>query len=278
MTKADVMVAYCESQIGSPYVFGARGQKCTPSYRKSRASDAHPTIVSKCQVLTGKKSSCAGCAFNGDLCFDCRGLTYCAAQAAGLRLQGAGATSQWNDSANWAEKGPIAEMPSEKVCIVFFADGNTMEHTALYCGNGKTIEASVNVRYRPAKNGKPTHYGRLPRMDEEGGTDVQTTVKYGSKGASVTELQNALVKLGYVVSVDGVFGNETSTVLKGYQETNGLEADGVCGPVTWATINTALGKVEDTTTEDTDVDPEPLTLEQRVEILETGCRAAGIIK
>lgn len=261
MTNAEIMVDYCEAQLGAPYVFGARGQKCTPSYRRSAASGAHPTIISKCQVLTGRKSSCAGCAFNGKLCFDCRGLTYCAAKYVGLRLQGAGATSQWNDAANWNEKGAISEMPISEICIVMRAKGSKMEHTALYCGDGTTIEASVNVRRRPLSAGKWTHYGRLPKMDDEGGTGMQATVKYGSSGDSVTELQNALNKLGYAMSVDGKLGNETLAALKSYQATNGLEVDGVCGAVTWATINKALNDGAPQT--------EPkLTLEERVKALE----------
>jgi hypothetical protein len=276
MTKADVMADYVLAQLGSPYVFGARGQKCTPSYRQSRynaCGSAHPTIKTKCQVLTGAKSSCAGCGFSGKLCFDCRGLTYCAAKAAGLELNGAGCTSQWNDADNWDEKGKIAVMPTDEICIVMRADGSTMEHTGLYLGDGTTVEASVNVRQRTLSAGKWTHYGRLPNMDEEG-TAVQATVKYGSKGTSVTELQTALAKLGYTVSADGIFGNETQTALKSYQETNGLEADGVCGPITWASINTALGNVTATDTdEDTDDDTdedtdEDTTLEERVSDLE----------
>lgn len=267
-TNAEVMVDYALSQLGSPYVFGARGQKCTPSYRDGISAStkaAHPTIVSKCQVLTGKSESCSGCSFSGKLCFDCRGLTYCAAKAAGLSLIGAGCTSQWNKESNWAEKGTIDKMPKNKVCILMRANGSTMEHTALYLGDGTFVEAGVGVRQRSLSAGKFTHYGRLVNMDKET-SSMQNTVKYGSKGSSVTELQQALVKLGYTLSVDGSFGNETLTVLKKYQSTNGLEVDGICGSVTWSSINTALGKIEtNTETEDTDVDE---TLEARVASLE----------
>ena len=86
MSISDKMREYALTQIGAPYVFGARGQTCTPAYRrgiKASTKTAHPTIVTKCQVLTGKRAACTGCAFAGRQCFDCRGLTACAAIAAG---------------------------------------------------------------------------------------------------------------------------------------------------------------------------------------------------
>lgn len=92
---------------------------------------------------------------------------------------------------------------------------------------------------------------------EEGGTNV--TISKGSTGAAVTELQQALIKLGYLLSVDGDFGPETERVLKACQEANGLEADGVYGATTQAAITKALGE---------EPEPEPLTLEQRVKALE----------
>ena len=41
--------------VGWAYVFGARGEYCTPANRRSRYSDAHPTIKSACKNYQGKK-------------------------------------------------------------------------------------------------------------------------------------------------------------------------------------------------------------------------------
>ena len=62
------------SQLGSPYVFGARGEKCTPSIREKylKLNPTKTTIKTKCQILNGSKTTCDGCPFNGKKCFDCR--------------------------------------------------------------------------------------------------------------------------------------------------------------------------------------------------------------
>jgi peptidoglycan hydrolase-like protein with peptidoglycan-binding domain len=60
------------------------------------------------------------------------------------------------------------------------------------------------------------------------------TLKPGSQGDSVSELQAALKLLGYHVgSVDGLYGNETANAVSRFQAAAGLETDGVVGPATW---------------------------------------------
>lgn len=251
MTKSEKMWDFVLSQIGAPYVFGARGQLCTPEYRRGISAStkaAHPTIVSKCQVLTGKKATCDGCPYKGKRCYDCRGLTYCAAKEAGLRLAGAGCTSQWNDAGNWAEQGTIDRMPRDKVCVVMRQSGKTMEHTGLYIADGNIVEASVNVRKRSLSAGKWTHYGILKGQFDEGETPMPIpdettsglpTLRKRSKGPYVTSMQNLLVTKGFALprfGADGDFGNETLQAVKAFQAAMGLTVDGICGPVTWAEL------------------------------------------
>lgn len=152
--------------IGYPYVFGSWGERCTPSNRRSRARDDKPTIVSKCQVLNpdNPKVGCGGCKWYPDgttLSFDCRGFTYfCLLKGAGIKLTGSGATSQYNTDANWSEKGPIANMPKDKVCCVFRYDKSTkkMEHTLLYDGQGNYIHCSGEVKKCKTSQYAATHY------------------------------------------------------------------------------------------------------------------------
>ncbi|MDB4928667.1 MAG: hypothetical protein JWM10_1151 [Myxococcaceae bacterium] len=58
----------------------------------------------------------------------------------------------------------------------------------------------------------------------------------GSEGRAVRVLQEALVELGYEIDVDGDFGRGTEAAVLGFQEANGLDADGVVGPNTWAAL------------------------------------------
>lgn len=62
------------------------------------------------------------------------------------------------------------------------------------------------------------------------------TIKAGSKGEIVKLLQDLLIIKGYVLSVDGVFGPITEKAVKSFQMANGLTADGIVGPLTWAAL------------------------------------------
>lgn len=59
-----------------------------------------------------------------------------------------------------------------------------------------------------------------------------------SRGESVRALQCLLNMHGATLSVDGSYGPATEKTVKDFQTKNKLEADGVCGPVTWSAILT----------------------------------------
>ena len=63
---------------------------------------------------------------------------------------------------------------------------------------------------------------------EEPETDYNQTVRKGSRGQLVAEVQE---KLG-ISPADGIFGPGTERVIKKWQKTNGLTADGIVGPKT----------------------------------------------
>jgi peptidoglycan hydrolase-like protein with peptidoglycan-binding domain len=63
------------------------------------------------------------------------------------------------------------------------------------------------------------------------------TVKEGSTGSAVKQLQQLLTDLGYDTGgVDGSFGPHTAAEVKDFQRANGLVADGVVGPKTWGML------------------------------------------
>ena len=58
-------------------------------------------------------------------------------------------------------------------------------------------------------------------------------LKNGSTGQAVSQLQEALIQLGYMSGKpDGKFGNGTEAAVKSFQKTNGLTADGIAGETT----------------------------------------------
>ncbi len=52
------------------------------------------------------------------------------------------------------------------------------------------------------------------------------------RGDDVRQVQQALVKAGFNIQVDGVFGEETDKAVIQFQQQNGLAADGIVGPKT----------------------------------------------
>jgi peptidoglycan hydrolase-like protein with peptidoglycan-binding domain len=65
----------------------------------------------------------------------------------------------------------------------------------------------------------------------------RSTIKPGSKGSEVEELQRRLEDEGFEPgSIDGVFGRKTKAAVIAFQKSCGLEPDGVCGPLTWRAL------------------------------------------
>lgn len=68
-------------------------------------------------------------------------------------------------------------------------------------------------------------------------TPKRPTIKSGAKDSIVEELQRLLTDRGFEPGeIDGVFGKKTKTALMAFQKANGLESDGVCGPLTWRVL------------------------------------------
>ncbi|MCD9185618.1 MAG: peptidoglycan-binding protein [Pyrinomonadaceae bacterium] len=67
----------------------------------------------------------------------------------------------------------------------------------------------------------------------------------GSRGEQVKQLQNALVRLGFMTQAQmntgpGIFGSRTDNALRDFQRSKGLTADGIYGPLTQAALRRAL--------------------------------------
>lgn len=69
---------------------------------------------------------------------------------------------------------------------------------------------------------------------------IDVTIKKGSTGSAVKELQQRLKELGFLTgAVDGIFGDETEKAVMSFQETNGLVVDGIAGPKTFSAFDQA---------------------------------------
>lgn len=64
------------------------------------------------------------------------------------------------------------------------------------------------------------------------------TLKLGSRGPDVVELQTKLNSVGFDVgTADGIFGNMTKQSVINFQRENSLVGDGIVGPLTVKTLN-----------------------------------------
>ena len=62
------------------------------------------------------------------------------------------------------------------------------------------------------------------------------TIKRGSRGDEVLQLQKLLNDNGHGLTEDGDFGVKTEVAVKEFQRSHGLEADGIVGAKTWAAV------------------------------------------
>lgn len=238
MTKAEAVKGAALERIGCPYVFGGTGKVCTPAYREARMAQ-YPAYADKirknCHRLKGSASSCTNCKWcdpetgKGKLCYDCAQLALACMRAADIPLV-SGANSQWLKTI-FSEKGEISGIPASKVCLVFRKDSDgKMHHVGVYLGDGTVVHAKghdYGVVRQDLADVKFTHYGVPSGLYDAG----LPTLRRGNSGEYVKLLQQALG-----IDVDGKFGSATEAAVKDFQKANGLTADGICGPKTWAKL------------------------------------------
>lgn len=138
-------------------------------------------------------------------------------------------------------------------------------HIGLYIGGGLAVECTPawddgvqitavhNIGKKSGYNGRSwTKHGKLPYVTyeavsapvqsektEEGCTLDIKVLRKGSKGETVKALQILLVGNEYycgTFGVDGVFGGATEKAVRRFQQDQGIEADGIVGPVTWSCL------------------------------------------
>jgi cell wall-associated NlpC family hydrolase len=249
MTKPEIVRAWCQERVGCPYIYGGTGQPCTPAYRQARAAqypDKAEKIKKNCPRMMGQATTCVDCRWCdpetgvGKLAYDCAQLSRGAMAAVGISLV-SGANSQWHQTA-WAERGPIADMPRSKVCLVFRDDGDKMGHVGIYTGDGYVVHAKGHdygvVRER-LEDTKFTHAGIPEGLYD--GKPARPILRQGSSGPDVEYLQTLLCDVGTPIETDGKFGPATAAAVRVFQAAHGLKTDCVVGPATWAALEAATG-------------------------------------
>lgn len=189
--------------------------------------------------------------------FDCSSLVITAYQAAGVPLT---CTYTGNMRRDMLSHGFIEIMPS---CGLQRGDVllNEARHTAMYIGNGQIVQASINEKGTTTGGQTGDQTGReiaicnyyipsygwdcvLRYEGEEPATANENTdlpmLATGSKGGAVKALQVLLInKWGIscgLAGADADFGQATKKAVIQFQTSQGLDADGVVGPITWGRL------------------------------------------
>lgn len=144
-------------------------------------------------------------------------------------------------------------------------------HWGLYVGDGLAVEctnrtgwkdgvqitAVWNIGKKQGYNGRYwTKHGKLPWVQYSGQADDvepeiialgSRTIKKGTQGTDVKELQEDLMRLGYQLprfGADGDCGDETVAAIEAFQTDQGLEVDGVFGAASFEALTAAIRRLD----------------------------------
>jgi cell wall-associated NlpC family hydrolase len=203
VASLDDFVAIALTQRGDPYIFGAEASFSDPDPKAFDCSELVEWSAARCGVTfvdgaQNQRDACrhAGTLVNVDTAKQTRGALL-------FRI----------------DEGP----------------GN--DHVAISLGDGKTFEArgkAYGVNVFDAGGRKWTHGGFVPGLvQQRAGEPADQLLRQGSRGEDVRWVQRRLHMHGFDPGpADGVFGPRTDRAVRAFQQSHGLEVDGVVGPKT----------------------------------------------
>lgn len=150
------------SLVGQGYIYGAKGQTCSPVFRQQQAAQ-YPEQADNI-LGTGAK-------WDGKPVWDCAQLTRACAKAGGVSLV-SGATSQWNKT-DWNEYGSIGTLPEGETVFLYRQqneNGTVMQHTGVALGDGTCVHArgtAYGVIRQKVDEYPWTHWARPDWAEEE---------------------------------------------------------------------------------------------------------------
>jgi len=110
--------------------------------------------------------------------------------------------------------------------------------------SGRTVEGlePAPPTAEPAGTGAgPEAAGELESFWDAMELGARPTLRRGSRGSTVVDLQTRLKTLGFDPgAIDGIFGSGTDAAVRAFQRARGIAADGIVGSQTWARL---LGNV-----------------------------------
>ena len=187
---SEAVKARALSLVGNGYIYGAKGQTCSPDFRQRQAAQ-YPEYAS---MIMG-----TGAKWDGRPVWDCAQLTRACAKAGGVTLV-SGATSQWNKT-EWARKGAIDTLPPDEAAFLYRQADGRMQHTGVYLGDGTFVHAqgtAYGVLHEPMARYAWTHWG-IPKWPETGengedenmSLDMLYTARVVAQNGNTVNMRNA---------------------------------------------------------------------------------------
>lgn len=201
--------------------------------------------------------------------YDCSSAVISAWEAAGVPVKSSGASYTGNMRGSFLRSGfadvtEVIEPESGKGLLRGDVLLNYQHHTAMYCGDGFEVEASINENggvsggqpgdqtgreflKRPYRNYPWDCVLRFGAENAEKETLSATenvnvclpSLQRGCSGNAVAAMQGGLKHTNCDLGADGIdgdFGPVTERAVLSFQKKNGLEEDGICGRETWSRL------------------------------------------
>ena len=234
------LVEYAKAQLGRPYWYGTFGQAASKELYDQKKNQ-YPTYYKWSYAgETAKVHDCVGLIKSYWWCKNPEDKFPIYNKAQDLSANGLRSACK--------TKGEMSTMPDVPGLLVFYN-----HHVGVYIGNGEVIEARGHAYgvIKTKLNARPwTSWGycpyityETPQPEEPKPTGTVTVtlpvLKRGAKNATVKAMQILILGYGFTMEgygADGSFGGATERALKAFQAAMGLEADGSCGPKTWAKL------------------------------------------
>lgn len=189
MTNTEKAIEKALSLVGQGYIYGAKGQTCSPTFRRQQAEQ----YTEQADRILGE-----GAKWDGKPVWDCAQLTRAVARAGSVSLV-SGATSQWRKTA-WQKTGEITTIPPDTPCFVYRRQNGSdtvMAHTGFCIGDGTCVHArgtAYGVVHQQLSQHAWTHWAALewgPIPEKESEETILYKAKVTAQNGSTVNMRTS---------------------------------------------------------------------------------------
>jgi hypothetical protein len=112
------------------------------------------------------------------------------------------------------------------------------------CGTGFPMDRVLNMArgQQPAPPTQPPSGGKFPTTPPPYPGRLLKVTSPMMQGQDIRTWQECMRARNWAIDIDGIYGNQSASVCKGFQSNKSLDSDGIVGPLTWdKSWSTAVG-------------------------------------